>query len=148
MDKNTIIKALDEHWNIGPAAAALGVGYSTLRKYIKLYNITHDSRRKKNGPVFNRLKHQADQVTKFRRQRKINSLNYLGGMKCSKCGYDKPIPAVYAFHHRDPGEKDINFGKMKTNCIKWEVVKQELDKCIVLCHNCHAELHWAYDLGQ
>ena len=62
--------------------------------------------------------------------------------------YIANIPSVYAFHHKDPAQKDISFGKMKTNCIKWEAFKLELDKCIVLCHNCHAELHWDYTVKE
>lgn len=147
IDKEEIIAALNEHWNLRPAAEKLGVGYSTLRKYMKHYGIEHNSRKKKDQTnLFNRTKHQSAKVTEFRRQRKIDALNYLGGMKCSFCGYDKPIPSVYAFHHKDPSQKDINFGKMKTNCVSWEVFKSELDKCIILCHNCHAELHWNYEI--
>ena len=144
IDKETIIKTLNETWHIRPAAEKLGIGYSTLRKYIKEYGIEHDSRKNKDGSVFDRKKHQSKKVTEFRRKRKLDALNYLGGMKCAHCPYDKPIPSVYAFHHKDPKEKDVNFGKMKTNCVSWEVFKTELDKCIVLCHNCHAELHWNY----
>jgi hypothetical protein len=146
IEKETIIRVLDEEWNIRPAAKKLGIGYSTLRKYIKEYKIDHNSRKSRNGTIFDRKKHHSKKVTEFRRNRKIDALNYLGGMKCSSCGYDKPIPSVYAFHHKDPTQKDINFGKMKTNCVRWEVFRAELDKCIILCHNCHAELHWNYGI--
>jgi hypothetical protein len=147
IDKETIQNALNETWNIRPAAEKLGIGYSTLRKYIKHHGIEHNSRKNKDAPTFDRKKYQVKTVTKFRRKRKLDALNYLGGMKCSSCGYDKPIPSVYAFHHKDPKEKDISFGKMKTNCVKWEIFQAELDKCIILCHNCHAELHWNYSLS-
>lgn len=145
IDKETVIKVLKEEWNLRPAAEKLGIGYSTLRKHIKEFGIEHNSRRARDrDEKFDRKKHQSQKVIDFRRKRKIDALNYLGGMQCSACPYNKPIPSVYAFHHKDPKEKDINFGKMKTNNIKWEDFLKELDKCIVLCHNCHAELHWSY----
>ena len=144
--KEEIIQVLSEEWNIKPAADKLGVGYSTLRKYIKEYGIDHNSRKKQDrSALFNRTKWQSEKVTEFRRKRKLDSLEYLGGMKCNRCGYNKPIPAVYSFHHIDPSTKDPNFSKMKSNGTKWEDVKAELDKCIVLCHNCHAEVHWEHE---
>lgn len=145
IDKEIILAALEKHWNLKPAAEELGIGYSTLRKYIKEHGIVHHSRCKKDGPTFDRKKYNVAKVTKVRRQRKIECLNYLGGMKCTMCGYNKPIPAAYAFHHRDPKEKDPNFGKMKTNNWPMSYILAEMDKCIVVCHNCHAEIHWEMD---
>lgn len=72
------------------------------------------------------------------RQTKRISIEYKGG-KCEKCGYDK-CPAALSFHHRDPAEKDLKWKNLK-NC-SFEKLKTELDKCDLLCHNCHAELHW------
>jgi DNA-directed RNA polymerase subunit RPC12/RpoP len=61
------------------------------------------------------------------------------GIKCERCGYDKGFWGL-AFHHRDSSQKefglDRNRGKNK------EVLYKELDKCDVLCHNCHAEVHY------
>lgn len=142
LDKKVITDALEKHWNIRPAADELGIGYSTLRKYMKLHNIVHNSRGKKDGPTFNRNAHVAKVKSQARRIRKIESLEYKGGMKCIRCGFDEPIPDVYAFHHRNPKEKDPNWGKMKSHNYKWEIVREELDKCDVLCHNCHSIVHY------
>lgn len=60
------------------------------------------------------------------------------GGKCQICGYDKCIDAL-DFHHRDPNEKEFRIGK--GNTMKWEKVLEELDKCDLLCANCHRELH-------
>lgn len=76
--------------------------------------------------------------TSYRIRTKIKLIEYKGG-KCSRCGYDKPIPRVYAFHHVDPGEKDFTISKW-TNC-NFEKLKKEADKCILVCANCHAEIH-------
>ena len=47
--KESIEAALKEYYNLGPAAKALGIGYSTLRKYIKEYGIIHNSRKSRYG---------------------------------------------------------------------------------------------------
>lgn len=70
--------------------------------------------------------------------RKIQAINYKGG-KCVKCGYNKYAGAL-DFHHLDPSKKDFTIAKRK-NC-SLETIKPELDKCILLCRNCHAELHF------
>ncbi len=79
----------------------------------------------------------ADKVVHWRRRAKIKLIHYLGG-KCIKCGYDKPIPSVYDFHHRDPDTKEFGIGG-KT--ISFERLKKEADKCDLMCCRCHAELH-------
>lgn len=143
LEKEKIELALKEHWNIRPAAEALGIGYSTLRKYIKNYNIQHNSR--KTPPwkePWDKKKYDVAKITKFRKKRKLEALEYKGGMKCSRCGFDEPIPDCYAFHHRDPSQKDLNWNKMKVNNWRFERIKLELDKCDVLCHNCHSTVHY------
>ena len=68
---------------------------------------------------------------------KIQSVNYLGG-KCMCCGFDKGISA-FDFHHVDPSQKDSNFAHH--SYWSWERTKNELDKCLLLCSNCHRMLH-------
>lgn len=65
------------------------------------------------------------------------------GGKCSKCGYDKSIRAL-EFHHPNPSEKD--FGLSKNLCKSISKLKEEADKCILLCSNCHAEEHEKIEL--
>jgi len=69
---------------------------------------------------------------------KRRAVEYLGG-KCKICGYNKCLAAL-SFHHRDPAEKDFSFDKIK--CSTWDAVAKELDKCDLLCCNCHMEHHW------
>lgn len=75
-----------------------------------------------------------------RRRRKIKekAIEYKGG-SCVKCGYNKCNSAL-EFHHSEPNEKDFSIGK-KGYCTSWEKVKKELDKCILVCSNCHREIH-------
>lgn len=61
---------------------------------------------------------------------------YKGGC-CSACGYKKSLAAM-DFHHLNPAEKDFEIGGLSSN---WEKIAKELDKCVLLCANCHRELH-------
>lgn len=70
---------------------------------------------------------------------KMMAVEYKGG-KCEKCGYNKSLAAL-DFHHIDPCKKDFNIGSSIALGLSWETVKKELDKCILLCSNCHREEH-------
>lgn len=69
---------------------------------------------------------------------KIRAIKYLGG-KCSKCGYSRCYAAL-EFHHRDPDEKELEWNKLRKRA--WSSIKEELDKCDLLCANCHREVHF------
>jgi hypothetical protein len=79
------------------------------------------------------------QTTERQRNLKFKAIEYLGG-KCHKCGYDK-CPAALEFHHTDATEKDFEISKVNTTAWSSAITK-ELDKCILLCANCHREEHW------
>ena len=61
-------------------------------------------------------------------------------MCCVRCGYNVQIPDCYAFHHREPTEKEYSWRELRYK--KWEVITQEIDKCDLLCHNCHSIVHY------
>ena len=73
-----------------------------------------------------------------RRSHKQEAVDYKGG-KCSICGYNKSLRAL-EFHHIDPKEKDFSISADKSY-IPFKDIKDELDKCILVCSNCHAEIH-------
>lgn len=77
------------------------------------------------------------QTVKRTRDLKSKAVDYKGGA-CMKCGYDRFIGAL-EFHHLDPDEKDFNISSKKS--ISLESIILELDKCILLCSNCHKEAH-------
>lgn len=82
------------------------------------------------------------------RQRAFKSqcVEYKGG-KCIRCGYDK-CQAVLEFHHRNPKLKDFTIGRIKhTSFEKNKSIKEELDKCDLLCKNCHYEAHYYHGDG-
>lgn len=60
----------------------------------------------------------------------------LKGGKCIICGYARCIAALQ-FHHLDDFLKDIEV----SSCSTWQLVEDELPKCVLLCSNCHVEAH-------
>ncbi len=77
-------------------------------------------------------------VSKRRRKLREMAVAY-GGGKCQICGYATCARAL-SFHHQDPEQKD--FGISARGLTRsWEKIQAELDKCVLLCANCHMELH-------
>lgn len=79
---------------------------------------------------------RSDDVVRWRQRLKIKAIKYKGGC-CIVCGYDRCVSAL-SFHHLDPKTKD--FG-ISGKTMSWNRVQLELAKCVLLCHNCHAEVH-------
>ena len=75
---------------------------------------------------------------KRRRENKIRAVNYLGG-ECEGCGLTSPYYSVFDFHHRDPNEKESDPGSLMHR--NWETIFKEINKCMLLCANCHRILH-------
>lgn len=70
-------------------------------------------------------------------EKKIRAVEYKGGC-CERCGYDKYYGALQ-FHHRNPNTKDAAWSELRKRT--WTAIKKEIDKCDLLCANCHAEVH-------
>ena len=68
---------------------------------------------------------------------KTKAVEYLGG-KCAHCGLIDDV-CVYDFHHLDPSKKELSFGNR--GGLSFDKLKPELDKCILLCANCHRKVH-------
>ena len=71
--------------------------------------------------------------------RKLELVKTAGG-RCTICGYQKNLAAM-VFHHTDSDEKDFKLDMRSLSNRKLEPVLQEIEKCILVCANCHAELH-------
>lgn len=84
------------------------------------------------------LKCQTEATQKRRDKVKVLAVAYKGG-KCQCCGYNTFIGAL-EFHHVDSNEKDFGISS-KGYTRSWETVKKELDKCVLVCSNCHKEIH-------
>ena len=75
----------------------------------------------------------------MRRYIKKWAIEYKGG-KCKICGYNKYNGAL-EFHHLNSDEKDFIIGDRNLPTSEWPLIQKELDKCILLCSNCHREVH-------
>ena len=70
---------------------------------------------------------------------KKQAVKLLGG-KCCVCGYDRCIDAL-EFHHKDEITKTLALdirAFSNNNLVK---LQQEIEKCVLLCANCHREHH-------
>jgi hypothetical protein len=72
-------------------------------------------------------------------KRKLELIKSRGG-KCELCGYDRNI-AVLEFHHINPDEKEFQLDMRHLSNTSLERLKEEVDKCQLLCANCHREVH-------
>ena len=77
------------------------------------------------------------QKTILRNNMKKQAVKLLGG-KCSICWYNKCIDAL-EFHHKNPNEKEFKIGS--GNTMSWKEYKNEVSKCMLVCSNCHKEIH-------
>lgn len=79
-----------------------------------------------------------DAVSRKRKNLKKDLVDYKGG-RCEKCGYSKCVAAM-DFHHKDPKQKDFALSS-NGHTKSWEKLKKEADKCLLVCSNCHREIH-------
>lgn len=127
LDKKEVLKKYLVLKSIRKTAISFGVDKSTIRRYIDDEHII--IKREK-------LKTKSQVVIDWRKRCKIKLVDYKGGC-CERCGYSKSI-AVLQFHHTDPSEKDFT---ISGRSYSFERLKKEVDKCILVCANCHLEIH-------
>jgi hypothetical protein len=97
-------------------------------KKIKRYYEAHPEKKNKRDSY----------TTYWRIRTKQRLINYKVG-KCELCGYSKNSPSAYDFHHINPEDKSFTISKYAK--LKFDVLRKEVDKCMLLCCRCHAELH-------
>lgn len=107
-------------------------------------NADKDFYTKKNKSTCKLCIHQ--QNAEFKRLRriknKIKAIEYKGAT-CNDCKktYPELDYPVWDFHHKNPFEKEFHWKAMKD--FPWEKIATELDKCILLCANCHRMRHYS-----
>lgn len=127
-----LIKELNEYYSnhtLNECSEKFKISRTTVVKYVK-NKFTKKTKEEKNKDNYQRIK-------SYRQRMKEKLVEYKGG-KCQLCGYDKCITAL-EFHHLNPSEKD--FGISRYTNLKWDSVVSEVDKCIIVCSNCHREIH-------
>ena len=71
----------------------------------------------------------------FNYEKKINFLlNVKVQLKCKDCKIGNPV--LLNFHHRDREKKKFNLSGSNV-CRSWKAIIEEIEKCDVLCFNCH-----------
>lgn len=115
--------------NIRKVSKEVKLDRGTVSKYVK-------QKIDKKSP-FTRNEQLVKNVVEWRRRKKIELVKYKGG-ECERCGYKKCIDAL-EFHHKDPNEKDFTISGKSWS---FERLKKESDKCILVCSNCHKEIHF------
>lgn len=161
MEKQIFVDFIDRGLSTWKMADELNITQPAVRYWLKKYNLKTrkvmcDSEGCKYCPKCKTVKDRAEfysstksssyckscivlNLAEKRQEAKKRAVEYLGG-KCICCGYNKSLAAL-EFHHLDPGQKDPDYYSLKTN---FEKLKSELDKCALLCANCHREEHSLY----
>ena len=166
MDKELLKSLIEQHLSTYEIAEKLEKSQSSVRHWLKKYELkTHGKAGVKTGYYThckicnketvkgkmycseickskNYYKNNTEKFIKvdkdLRETFKLLALDYCGN-KCKMCGYNKNYTAL-AFHHLDPEGKDFTVGGTKAKTLR-QSHKDELDKCVTVCHNCHAILH-------
>jgi predicted Zn-ribbon and HTH transcriptional regulator len=137
--KNEICK-MQKFYNEGNSVAKVAKKFgwrrNTLFKYLETRKPKHISEEE-----FKRRRTQL--VIDHRRRKKLKLIEYKGG-KCKYCGYNRCISSL-DFHHRNPKEK--SFGINECMCYSYERILKEVDKCDLVCRNCHGEINEGLILG-
>ena len=88
------------------------------------------------------LKNKQSYLDKNERLRKI-IIDYVRNLKKqSSCKCGENHPATLQFHHRNPEDKSFELASIYSNGYGLETIKKEIEKCDILCANCHAKLHY------
>ena len=94
-------------------------------------------RRKDTRTYADRREYIIQAVKKRRQSLKLKSIEYKGG-QCQVCGYNK-YPGALDLHHLDRTQKEFEIGH-RGYTRSWEKIQAELDKCVLVCANCHREV--------
>jgi hypothetical protein len=154
MELETLKLLVDNNYSTREIAKELSCSQTNVRHWLKKFGLSTSPKNKEKSKALECTWHLCDlpssgkfcskkcknkyYVQKRRWQCKIKAVEYKGE-KCEYCGYDKCIDA-FDFHHLEPNEKDFGIGS--GNTYAWDTIKAELDKCVMLCANCHREEHY------
>jgi hypothetical protein len=107
-------------------------GKEVVQRYIE--------RNKERRSAYNKKYLREYRSASFKNQRKLEFCTYKGGF-CVECGFaaTKDTVAAFDFHHVDTSQKEYTVSDMLM--LRKAKVYKELDKCVLLCSNCHRILH-------
>lgn len=114
--------------------------YDGVSQWCRTCEVKHyeEQRRAKGQTRKATYKTQRPQVNQYKHIHKHCAIIYKGG-KCVHCGkeYDGTNSCIFDFHHTDPSQKEFCPSTGST----WSKTQPELDKCVLLCTNCHRMEH-------
>jgi len=99
---------------------------------------TNKKKRVEKRTYADRRKYMVMAVSRRRKRLRQMAREYKGG-KCVVCGYKKCQRAL-SFHHINPKKKNFDLSSRGLTR-SWERIKKEIDKCVLICANCHMEVH-------
>lgn len=154
MNEEELIKFLQDGLSTRKIAEIKGVGYSTVARWVRKFGL-------QSYYEWNRIQEHNTKLgtarflcricgkssekglcqgcnTKIRRYRsKVLAIDLKGGV-CNRCGWSGNI-AAFEFHHMESEEKDFTISNVANRA--WEIIEIELNKCELLCSNCHRIEH-------
>jgi len=85
-------------------------------------------------------KHTSYDYLRIKRNNKIKALEYKG-QQCEFCGiaFNGYNEVIFDFHHINPEDKEYEPSSLMA--LSWDMIEKELDKCLLLCSNCHRLEH-------
>ena len=108
----------------------------------RLHAICKECKREYDNKWYANNKKRRDNLNRQAKERRIRNRNFIHEYKlsigCQICGYKKTYHAL-EFHHKDGNDKKYQISLMKTLSI--DTIKKEIEKCMVVCANCHREIH-------
>jgi hypothetical protein len=114
------------------------------RKRDRAYGAKHAAKARAKAKAHYYANKEAKQryILEYQMRKKIKACEYLGG-KCMRCGFDHP--SALQFHHRDPAQKLFTLTSKELSMPRkypWNtMILPELEKCDLLCSNCHFLTH-------
>jgi hypothetical protein len=144
--KLAALRALPQTDGVATMIAELEAEQTRKREYNTAYirarraNWTDDDRKKNSERTARWMQDNVERVKTWRRtryeERKQHAIEYKGGA-CQHCNAIVSL-AAFDFHHINDKEKEIAW---LLRCASWERIVKELDKCLLLCSNCHRTHH-------
>ena len=162
MEKSVLEKHIENGLSVRKIAVYERRSYSTVRHWLKKYGLktlfNSPDKVKETSPTVEKeckihglttyakradgryrcRKCSVEAVQKRREKVKKLLVEYKGG-RCERCGIETH-PSVYEFHHKEPSKKDFGIGDMGYTS-SLDKNKKEVDKCMMLCANCHRLKH-------
>jgi hypothetical protein len=92
-------------------------------------------------------RHRAERLARLNQRKAViraTNSEYIQDLKSQLCCVDcgQRHPATLHFHHLNPEDKAFNISHAITDGTSLDTIKKEIEKCIVLCANCHAIRHY------